>query len=323
MKKLALSTLVLAASFAWAQTPTSSNSIQGCLSGSDGNYMLMDQSGKDLKLSGTTVDLKAHLGHKIEISGAQLSDSYRVDSVKMISETCDKSLSSAPAAAPAEITGTTVDTTAAPSATLTPADKSTAGMSNPVPDNSASAPVNTTIADSSAASSSSTPASTTPEVQVKNDNFYSSQNQASSTQGTQPAAITPDPNAAVTTTTTTTTSSNLDSPAPAATPAPVVENKAVVADQPVASTTASSDVNKAQDTTLAPVAPVELADNNAVVADPSNDVCSDSNAVVADQKTDVATETQGELPQTASPLPLLGLLGFGSMAAGLLARRKK
>jgi hypothetical protein len=29
------------------------------------------------------------------------------------------------------------------------------------------------------------------------------------------------------------------------------------------------------------------------------------------------------LPQTASPLPLLGLIGFGSLAAGLLGRRKK
>jgi|GraSoiStandDraft_41_1057321.scaffolds.fasta_scaffold121014_3 LPXTG-motif cell wall-anchored protein len=30
----------------------------------------------------------------------------------------------------------------------------------------------------------------------------------------------------------------------------------------------------------------------------------------------------GNLPQTASPLPLLGLLGMGSLAAGVLTRRK-
>ncbi len=30
---------------------------------------------------------------------------------------------------------------------------------------------------------------------------------------------------------------------------------------------------------------------------------------------------RGNLPQTASPLPLLGMLGFGSMAAGALVRR--
>lgn len=36
-----------------------------------------------------------------------------------------------------------------------------------------------------------------------------------------------------------------------------------------------------------------------------------------------ATENTEKLPQTASPLPLLGLIGMGSMAAGLIARRKR
>jgi LPXTG-motif cell wall-anchored protein len=31
----------------------------------------------------------------------------------------------------------------------------------------------------------------------------------------------------------------------------------------------------------------------------------------------------GKLPQTATPLPLLALLGMGSLTSGLLARRKK
>ncbi|HJT01626.1 MAG TPA: LPXTG cell wall anchor domain-containing protein [Terriglobales bacterium] len=31
----------------------------------------------------------------------------------------------------------------------------------------------------------------------------------------------------------------------------------------------------------------------------------------------------GNLPQTASPLPLLGLLGMGSLAAGVATRKKK
>jgi LPXTG-motif cell wall-anchored protein len=31
----------------------------------------------------------------------------------------------------------------------------------------------------------------------------------------------------------------------------------------------------------------------------------------------------GNLPQTASPLPLLGLLGMGSLAAGVFTRKKK
>ena len=32
---------------------------------------------------------------------------------------------------------------------------------------------------------------------------------------------------------------------------------------------------------------------------------------------------KGNLPQTASPLPLLGLLGMGSLAAGVATRKKK
>jgi LPXTG-motif cell wall-anchored protein len=41
-----------------------------------------------------------------------------------------------------------------------------------------------------------------------------------------------------------------------------------------------------------------------------------TSAATADQT------AQNKLPQTASPLPLLGLLGFGSLLGGLLARRK-
>jgi LPXTG-motif cell wall-anchored protein len=42
------------------------------------------------------------------------------------------------------------------------------------------------------------------------------------------------------------------------------------------------------------------------------------NNATSDQQT-----AGSNLPQTASPLPLLGLLGLGSFGAGLLSRRKK
>ncbi len=35
------------------------------------------------------------------------------------------------------------------------------------------------------------------------------------------------------------------------------------------------------------------------------------------------TNKKGNLPQTASPLPLLGLLGMGPLAAGVATRKKK
>jgi hypothetical protein len=41
----------------------------------------------------------------------------------------------------------------------------------------------------------------------------------------------------------------------------------------------------------------------------------------ADSDTGTASSSANRLPQTASPLPLLGLLGFGSFAAGWVTRK--
>jgi len=44
--------------------------IQGCLSGSDGNYMLaQDQTGTMYKLVGSENQLKKHVGHEVMITG--------------------------------------------------------------------------------------------------------------------------------------------------------------------------------------------------------------------------------------------------------------
>jgi hypothetical protein len=54
-----------------------------------------------------------------------------------------------------------------------------------------------------------------------------------------------------------------------------------------------------------------------------------ANQSATDQTTTTTTTrhhkaaTSGNLPQTASPLPLLGLLGMGSLAAGAATRKKK
>jgi cytoskeletal protein RodZ len=42
-----------------------------------------------------------------------------------------------------------------------------------------------------------------------------------------------------------------------------------------------------------------------------------------DKNADQNAKQTGKLPQTASPLPLLGLLGMGSLAVGAITRRKK
>src|SRR5438270_13619355 len=48
----------------------SSNSIEGCLSGSAGNWTLTDQSGKTWQLAGDTSKLSDHVGHQVRITGS-------------------------------------------------------------------------------------------------------------------------------------------------------------------------------------------------------------------------------------------------------------
>jgi hypothetical protein len=85
MKKLLMLSSVLLLSAVWAvaqygSQDTSSQSeaasshsgsmtVQGCLSGSDGNYTLTDKSGTAYQLSGDTSKLAAHVGHTISVTG--------------------------------------------------------------------------------------------------------------------------------------------------------------------------------------------------------------------------------------------------------------
>jgi hypothetical protein len=104
-------------------TQTSSNSstsIEGCLSGSAGNWTLTDQSGKTWQLAGDTSKLSDHVGHQVRLMGTDNSSSasgssspsssnpsssagatgagssgaqstFTVNKVKMISSTCSTS----------------------------------------------------------------------------------------------------------------------------------------------------------------------------------------------------------------------------------------
>src|SRR5258707_1285998 len=109
MKKTILTSFLLAASMALAQTsgtsstPAASNpssdtgSVQGCLSGSADNFTISDQSGKSWKLSGNTKDLSSHVGQLVAITGSAAPDgtTYKIDSVKMVSPSCPSTTSSA------------------------------------------------------------------------------------------------------------------------------------------------------------------------------------------------------------------------------------
>lgn len=87
-------------------TPTSgggSTTVQGCLSGTDGNYTLTDKSGTAYQLTGDTAKLSEHVGHEIKVTGStsapaggasasagasQSAQSLQVSSVKHVSKTC-------------------------------------------------------------------------------------------------------------------------------------------------------------------------------------------------------------------------------------------
>jgi LPXTG-motif cell wall-anchored protein len=59
---------------------------------------------------------------------------------------------------------------------------------------------------------------------------------------------------------------------------------------------------------------------NQATTTPADQNQSNAAATGADQNN---AAQKGALPQTASPLPLLGLLGFGSTAVGAFLRRRK
>jgi len=44
--------------------------VEGCLSGADGNYMLTDKNGTTYQLSGDTAKLKDHVGHEVKVTGS-------------------------------------------------------------------------------------------------------------------------------------------------------------------------------------------------------------------------------------------------------------
>ncbi len=70
---LVLSSLLMFAQYQGQSSASSSadtnQTVQGCLSGSDGNYTLTDKSGTAYQLTGDTSKLANHVGHTIQITG--------------------------------------------------------------------------------------------------------------------------------------------------------------------------------------------------------------------------------------------------------------
>ena len=74
--------------------------VEGCLSGSSGNFTLTDKNGMSYQLTGDTAKLSEHVGHEVKITGTSGSSTgsasatagaghtLEVTSVKHISKTC-------------------------------------------------------------------------------------------------------------------------------------------------------------------------------------------------------------------------------------------
>jgi hypothetical protein len=114
------------------QTPAASintdQTIKGCLGGSDGNYIVVeDSTGHIFKITTNSVDFKQHLGHDVALIGHRASgessaaadNSFAVTELNMISEHC-AAVAAAPiatASTPSETASTPPASAAAPAAT--------------------------------------------------------------------------------------------------------------------------------------------------------------------------------------------------------------
>jgi hypothetical protein len=82
MKRLILlsSFLLVVSMFAYAQTDSDASSssttnmkpVQGCLSSSQGKYILTDSSGNNYMLSGQTAGLDSSVGHQVNLMGTEM-----------------------------------------------------------------------------------------------------------------------------------------------------------------------------------------------------------------------------------------------------------
>jgi hypothetical protein len=177
MKKVFLLIVVpaLLVALGFAQTPAASGNtdqinIKGCVGGSDGNYTVAeDNTGKISKITTSSVDLKAHLGQDVNLTGKKAGtaeNSLAVTELNVISEHCTAA-AAAPAAsvsAPSETVITPVAAAAVAPAAAAPAATVSAPSETVSTPATAAAPVAAPDATASTPSAtvSAPPATTAP-----------------------------------------------------------------------------------------------------------------------------------------------------------------
>jgi hypothetical protein len=163
--------LLVPLGFGQAPSPsgnTDQGSIKGCLGGSHGNYTLAeDGTTQTFKVTSSTVDLSAHVGHDVEVIGQKANadtssgasdNSVVVTGVNMISNQC-ATTSAAAAGTPIAADPTPTATAASPAVTAsTPvATASTPAASDQISTATADSPA---VTDSTPTATASSPAAT-------------------------------------------------------------------------------------------------------------------------------------------------------------------
>jgi len=69
-------------------------SINGCLSGSSGNYTLTDKTGNSYQLRGISADLSSHVGQQVRISGSAMPSSAAITTTETAATAPTRSSSS-------------------------------------------------------------------------------------------------------------------------------------------------------------------------------------------------------------------------------------
>jgi hypothetical protein len=296
----------------FAQTPdpgsnTSVANVSGCLGGSDGAYTVMqDGTGQLFKISTSSVDLEAHLGHDVKLtgqkSGASAGNSLAVTELSMVSEHC--------AAAAAATVAPPPETVIPPdAATAPPAAASAAAAAAPaVPADPAAPVASAPPVDSSTPSSAVTPTPGTPAVDsAEQAPPRPSAPTAPAVEVTPPAAPTAPPAA--------TTSAPAVEAAHA--PRPSIHAHKVAVTQPAVAKTEAGD-----DATVSP-SPADPATPAAAVS-PIADTASVPAAVAPDTAAPapVVTHRAGSLTILVSFVVLVIVLGTTAPLIGRWRKRK-
>ena len=188
---------VLLVTLGFGQTPTPSSnpeqaSLKGCLGGTENNYTVaQDGTTQTFRITSSTVDLKPHLGHDVEIIGQQTNvapssgpadNTVSATGVNMIADHCTAATASTPAVAdPAP--AATASTPAVADPTLI-ATASTPAVADPAPAAAASTPA---VADPAPTATVSTPAVADPPTATASAPMTAS---ASAPESTEPLPAT-------------------------------------------------------------------------------------------------------------------------------------